>query len=282
MPSPLPIIYHYNNFRHFLADYQAARRSQDRRFTKSAICRKLGIPNSRSYYNDVLAGKPVTPTYIERFVHLFGFNADETKFFRVLVKFNQAEETSERELYFEQLISLNKTPKRELSKDMCSYYGAWYNSAIRAAIETFNFTDDYETLAKRIIPPITGKQARDSVQLLKRLNLIGKDDKGYLRPTEKSIGAGPGIDPELLKQYQLTCLDAAKQAIIKNTTQHQIFSTNTISISAEGYERLVKRLARFKSEVRSLVHKDQNPADRVYQLDMQLFPNVKQDKNHGT
>ena len=64
MAPKTPNIYDYNDFRKFLGDFQEAKRSVDRRFTKSAICKELGLPNSRSYFNDVLNGKPVSGTYI--------------------------------------------------------------------------------------------------------------------------------------------------------------------------------------------------------------------------
>ena len=278
MAPKLPNIFDYNDFRKYLKDYQAAKRRHDRRFTKSAICKLLGLPNSRSYFNDVLNGKLVSNTYIERFVKLLEFDTDEARFFRVLVKFNQADIPSERELLFEQLISLNKTPKKVLDKDIYEYYTEWHHSAIRAVLETFDFKEDYATLAKKLFPPITEKKARESIELLERLGLIKKDKKGFLRLTEKSIIASPEIKKELLMQYQLKCIDISKQALIKNRTMHQVYSTNMISISREGYERLKKRLQKFKLEVRSLVHKDENPADRVYQLNIQLFPNAKQDK----
>jgi hypothetical protein len=34
-------------------------------------------------------------------------------------------------------------------------------------------------------------------------------------------------------------------------------------------------MEKISSEITSLVHKDENPADRVYQLTMQLIPNSK-------
>jgi uncharacterized protein (TIGR02147 family) len=278
MAAKLPNIFEYNDFRKFLNDYQEAKRAADRRFTKSAICKKLGLPNSRSYFNDVLNGKLVSTTYIERFVRLFDFDVDEARFFRVLVKFNQADDVYERELYFDQLISLNKTPKQYLDKNVFEYYTEWYHSTIRALLETFDFTEDYGILAKKLYPPVSEKKVRASIELLKRLGLVKKDKKGFLRVHEKSIVAGKDIQKELIKQYQLKCFDAARQALMKNRTMHQVFSTNTISISKEGYERLKKKLQRFKLEIRSLVHKDENPADRVYELNFQLYPKSKQDK----
>jgi uncharacterized protein (TIGR02147 family) len=88
---------------------------------------------------------------------------------------------------------------------------------------------------------------------------------------------------ELFKQYQIQCLELAKKAVIRRHDQPRDISTNTISISARGYERLQKRLHQFRAEVRSLVNKDEHPADRVYQLDIQLFPNstISNEKRNG-
>ncbi len=80
---------------------------------------------------------------------------------------------------------------------------------------------------------------------------------------------------ELLRQYQLNCLNLAKLSLMKGYSIPQNFTTKAISISEKGYRRIVKRLNQFLAEVSSIVHKDQDPADRVYQIDVQLFPNSK-------
>lgn len=253
-------------------------------FTKSWICLRLGLPNSRSYFNDVLNGKKVTPAYIDRFVAVLELGKEQARFFRVLVKFNQAEEPAERELYFAQLISLNRTPKRTMTPELYRFYGEWYHSAVRAILDIYDFRDDYAALARRIVPPITVKQAKGSIKLLESLGLIGTDDHGYCRPTDKAIATPDYVKDELLKQYQMQCLELAKKAVMRNRREPHDISTNTISISAEGYERLQKRLHQFRAEVRSLVNKDEQPADRVYQLDIQLFPNstVPKKNCHGS
>jgi uncharacterized protein (TIGR02147 family) len=81
----------------------------------------MHLPNTRSYFTDVLKGKKVAPTFTERFINVMELNKEEAQFFRALVKFNQAENLSEREIYFEQLISLNRTPKKVIDKKAYSY-----------------------------------------------------------------------------------------------------------------------------------------------------------------
>ena len=115
-------IFEYNNFRKFLSDYLEQRARQDKSFNKSNLCRMLGIPNSRSYVKDVINGKKVSSMYVERFIRVLELDHDEAQFFRVLVKLDQAENADEHELYFSQIISLNRTPKRVLDKKVYAFY----------------------------------------------------------------------------------------------------------------------------------------------------------------
>jgi uncharacterized protein (TIGR02147 family) len=272
----LPNIYRYNDFRKFLDDYQRARSRLDGSFSRSGICRRLGLPKSRSYFNDIVKGKPITSTYIDRFIHAFEMDKDEAQFFRALVKFNQATETGERELFFDQLVLLNKAPRAIIDISMYEYYREWRHSVIRALLDTFDFRGDYGRLARMVNPPISKKQARESVALLLKLKLIEKNDHGAYKPTDKVITTDPYVKDELVKQYQAKCIEIAAKALLNKGMQFQNFSTNLISISETGMHRMEKSLQKFKSEIRSVIHKDELPADRIYQLNVQLFPVAKQ------
>jgi uncharacterized protein (TIGR02147 family) len=264
----IPSVYAYNDFRRYLRDYQVARMNREPGFTKSEFSRLLRLPNTRSYFTDVLQGKKVTETFVDRFMVVIGFSREESQYFRTLIRFNQAENSDERELFFEQLIDLNKTPSTTLDKSMMCYYSTWHNSIIRALLEIGNFTDDYAALAKKVNPPITTKDAKQAVVLLLDLGMIRRNEEGFLKPTDSSIKAPEAIREELVRQYQLACLSLAQKTVVG---KHAAFSyTNTISISEQGQQRLIKLLEKFQSQVRSLVHKDEERPDRVLHLNIIL------------
>jgi uncharacterized protein (TIGR02147 family) len=273
----LPSIFRYNDFRKFLHDYQEARYAIDNGYNKSSICMRMGLINSRSYFNDVLNGKKVTPVFIERFIPILELASDESKYFRVLVKFNQAENNNERELYFRQLISLNKTPKKIVDLSVYEFYRKWYHIAIRTLLDTFNFSENYAELAKKLIPQITVKQAKESIELLISLGLISKNENGFYKPTEKALATNDYVKDELIKQYQLQCIELAGKTLFSKNENPQDIYTNTISISQQGLQELQSLLNRFKSEVCYIVNNDKNPADQVFQLNIQLFANSRRE-----
>ncbi len=54
MKEKLPNIFNYNNFCTYLADYQTVRQKYEKKFNTSNISKLIELPNTRSYFSDVL------------------------------------------------------------------------------------------------------------------------------------------------------------------------------------------------------------------------------------
>jgi uncharacterized protein (TIGR02147 family) len=277
MVTKLPTVYDYTDSRKFLADYQQAREKQDRSFSKGAICKMLGIPNTRNYFSEVINGERiVSADYIERFIRVLDLKKEEAQFFRVLVKYTQAENNDEKELYLEQLISLHKTLATPIDKKAFAFFREWHHSVIRALLDVMDFKDDYKELGRVLYPRISLLKVKESLQLLESLGLIKKDEQGFWRPSNKSISTSDYLKDELIFNYQIQCLDLAKQALLKRHRDiPRNVSTNIISVSKDGYEKINKKIEQFRSEIRSIVHKDSSPSEFVYQMNIQFFPSAK-------
>lgn len=268
-----PSIFAYNNFREFLRDIYEYEHLLDKKFNKAHVCRELGLPNSRSYFQDVLNGKIVSNQKILLFSRIFKLSKKESNFFKVLINYNQmVNDADQKALLFDQLVALNQTPKEVITRHQYSYYKSTHNAVIRAILNTIDFKDDYKMLSQLLIPAITVKKAKDSVKLMSVLGLIKKNEKGFWKPTDKVISTGEKIKSEVIKQYQIASLLAARDVISSNTDQPQRVITKMLSLSEEAYQLIEKKIEKFNSEITSIVHKDENEADRVYQLDIALFP----------
>ncbi len=266
-------VFDFVDFRMFLKEYQARRQATDKSFTRSFFCRELGLPNTRSFFNDIVKGtRPLSKTYVERFVVALNMSGNEAQYFRVLVEFNQSDIPHERELLFDQLISLNSTPTRLVSPDEYEFYRHWHHTTVFSLLDVLDFRDDYAGLAKRIFPPVSAAEARASVTLLKKLGLIHKRDDGVWKPTTKTLDTGPYVKNELVQQYQLQCLELSKRAMLRETRAPRNFSTVTLSVSREAVALIERKLRKFKAEARAIAHRETAPADRVYQLNIQYFP----------
>lgn len=94
-----PRIEDHRDFRVYLAAWQSWRQQIDPTFSKAEFARRLGLPNSRGYVTQVLAGRRVSDTAAERFVVAMGLEGEQARLFRILVRWNQAENDEERDLY---------------------------------------------------------------------------------------------------------------------------------------------------------------------------------------
>jgi uncharacterized protein (TIGR02147 family) len=270
---PLPVVYAYTDFRKFLGEWLEARQTVEPGFNRSELHRRLGLPNTRSYLPDVLGGKEVSPTFADRFVAALELGSEEGRFFRVLVRFNQARTAEEKELAFDQLVALNRTPRTILDPRHYEYYRHWWNGAVRALLSLHDLADDFRRIGSLLAPAITEGQARNAIELLSELDLIRRDENGFWRPTDHSLSTGEGARNDLVRQLQSQQLRLVQQAALHPTGDSgQVVATNTVSISEQGLELVRRRVERFRSELRSIVHKDQNRATRAHLITIAVIP----------
>jgi uncharacterized protein (TIGR02147 family) len=276
MNRQLPSIFDYYDFRKFLEEYRQKRKEFDPGFTHTYICYRLGQKNSKSYFANVINGvKVVTPEFINRFIELLELSVEEGNYFRALVNYNQTFNQKEKEYYLEQIVRNNRADSRLITAQEYSLYKEWHHSVIRAILDIFNFKDDFKWLSEMVVPPITVPQARKSIKMLQSLNLISRNDQGYFKPTDKTVRTEDYVHDEIIKHYQARCMEIAKLTLLGNTEQPKDFSTNILSVSEDGLKRIQQRLQKFREEIRALVQKDELPSDRVYHLDIQLFPSSR-------
>jgi uncharacterized protein (TIGR02147 family) len=189
------------------------------------------------------------------------------------VRFNQARTAEEKELAFDQLVALNRTPRTVLDPRHYEYYRHWWNGAVRALLSLHDLGDEFRRIGSLLAPAITEGQARDSIDLLSELGLIRRDEHGSWKPTDHSLSTGEGARNDLVRQLQSQQLRLVQQAALHPTGDlGQVVATNTVSISEEGLELVRRRVERFRSELRSIVHKDQNQATRAHLITIAVVP----------
>ncbi|MGL1935240.1 MAG: TIGR02147 family protein [Fibrobacterales bacterium] len=275
MNNSKPDIFTYFNFRELLKDLYSYFNKQDKSFNKSYVCKLLGLPNSRSYFTDILNGKLVSPPKIDLFSKVFRLNKLESNYFRLLINYNQTFDFSEKEFYFNQLISQCKTPQTVLDKNQYQYYQNWHHSVVRTVLNTVDISSNFKDLIDKLTIPISLKQIKDSIKLLSQLGLIEKNNHGFYKPSAPFISNGSTIENETIKQYQLKLLDISKQLALTNKTQPQKVLTKMVSISQEGYDKIAERIESFNKEIDTIIANDSKPEDRVYQCLLTMLPYSK-------
>ena len=275
MDQLLPNIYDYIDFRKYLEEYRTARSSFDSRFTHYYICHRLGMKNSRSYFNNIIRGrKNISAETVGKLIELLEISSDEANYFRALVNYDQTRQPGEKKYYLDQIVNLNNTPRKIIDEGAFQYFTTWYHPVIRELLETFDFDDDYPALAKRVDPPLSAGQARESIALLKKLNLIDKNELGFFKPNDKVVSTADSVQNLLVEQYQLLSLERARDRIVTNKNGHKT-TTMTIAVSRCGLEHVLEHMSRLRSSIRSLAHKDEHEDKKVYEVILHIHSQTK-------
>ena len=268
-------IFQFTNFRKYLDEYQAARVLTDPDFTRAGACVLLGLPKTRSYYNDIVKGKKLSSRMIPKFVEVLGLNKKEAKYFETLVNLDQAKTATERNAFFEELLKQHPDSHRILNEDAYEYYNHWYNSVLFTALEVVDVSDDLEPIQKLISPKVSVGTLKRSLELLERLGFVRKNENGFWKSCRDSVSSGAYNNSDLVRQYQLQCFELSKQALLANDERSSDMATFTFSVSDDAFRAIAKEIHGLKARVRKIIMLDKKKATGVHQLNVHLFTNLK-------
>jgi len=268
-------IFQFTHFRKYLDEYQAARMQTDPEFTRAGACALLGLPKTRSYYNDIVKGKKLTGRMIPKFVEVLGLNKKEAKYFETMVNFDQAKTTTERNAFFDELIKQHPDPHHILNEDAYEYYNHWYNSVLFTALDVMDVSDDLEPIQKRIFPKVSVGTLKRSLELLERIGFVRKNEDGFWKSSRDSVSSGAYNNSDLVRQYQLQCFELSKQALLADDDNPSDMGTFTFSVSDDAYQEIALEIQNLKAKVRKIITQDKKEATGVHQLNIHLFTNLK-------
>jgi uncharacterized protein (TIGR02147 family) len=112
--------------------------------------------------------------------------------------------------------------------------------------------------------------------VLERLGFIAKDNDGFFTTTHAGISSGV-LKPDQnvislnVVNFQKEVMTLANESLDRFESDFLNLSTLTIGISASTLAAIKGELAATRNKIAMLAEKD-DAADRVYQLNIQLFP----------
>ena len=118
---------------------------------------------------------------------------------------------------------------------------------------------------------ITIEEAKESVELLEKCNLVKKNEDGSYELVNKDITTGDRTSKIALRGFHQHCLALGAESIDRDPPSMRNISGLTLGISQAGYEKIVERMSAFRKEIAQIANEDKD-ADKVYQMQLLLFP----------
>jgi uncharacterized protein (TIGR02147 family) len=266
-----PDLLHYGDYRQYLADYHAWRKQRDPRFSLRKFAIELGF-SSHTMLRYILEGKrnlgKRTLVKLSLGLGLSGRRAD---FFENLVFFNQAGTLQERDHFYQKILASDKSRGlKKMEARQFEVLKTWYHIAIREMLNLGAFKPSPEWIARKLLPPIEAREARESLKTLLESGLIRRTANGY-RPVNDAITTDDETMALFVRNYHLEMLELAKRAIDAVPPELRDISSVCMTIREADFPKLKKQLQLMRKELRVFAAEGKE-AERVVQVNIQLFP----------
>jgi uncharacterized protein (TIGR02147 family) len=265
-------IEYYTDYREYLREYYEEQKARFPYFSYRYFCNKSGI-TSPALFKEVVAGRRnLTERTTESFIKGLGLSELDANYFRALVHFNQTDNEQEKSLIFEQLRGLRRKVKQQLvPKNLYQYYSNWYYPALRELACIIDWRDDVAFLADLLEPSITETEAREALEYLKENGFIRKKLSGRYEQSDPAITTGNEVISDAVRKYNETLAHKGADSVQNFPPTERDVRAVVAGISRKSYLLLKEEIRDFISRTIRIVD-DDIEADRVYSLNVQLFP----------
>jgi uncharacterized protein (TIGR02147 family) len=234
----------------------------------------LGFSKTNVLHLIIKGKRPLTSKAAVRIADILQLGSKDRKYFEDLVAYHNSRDSVERELLFQDLLELKTKEVR--SEDallaQLEFFSEWYHSAIYELCFTQNFSSEPKQLAASLTPRIRPEQARKSLELLERLNLLSRDEEtGSYKPTHSRISTGDEIASLAITRYHQRMIELGKESLTSIQAQARDVSSVSIAIPSSLLPEIKKEISVFRKKLLSMAEQAQN-ADVVYQTNIQFFP----------
>ena len=264
-------IFAYNDYRQYLKDHFEDQKVRKPAFSHRFLLRKMGVTSS-GFLANILSGRRHLPaTHVSRLATALGLGKKGGRYFETLVAFNQAKKVGDKTALFQELVQQKPAEFKLMDGLQLKLFSTWYYVAIRELVFFFPMREEYESLARKLVPPIRPAEARAAVQDLLEIDLLERDGRGYLRQKQMALSTGDEVRSVHAAKYQRATMDLAKEAIDRVHHKDRDISTLTLTLSDRSFQAAVDEVRALRKRLLKLAV-DETAPDRVFQCNLQLFP----------
>jgi len=263
----------YLDYQSYLKDWMQAIRVQKPQMSFRFLASKVDM-DAGSLAKVFNGQRHLTTSQATIFPKYIGFNASEAEYFICLVAYARATNGDDVRMYFERLMAIKGVEMPSLNHSQTEFYHMWYHSVIRAALSFFNPKGDYASLGQLLQPPISSEEAKESIELLKRIGLIEAKEDGSLDVTQAFVTGGGYWYTQAIRNFQQQVIRLGERSLLNDPPELRDISTLTLSIPHKALPEIKTYIADLRKLILRNVMNMEEP-DCVYQLNIQFIPMTK-------
>lgn len=275
MTSVQPDIFQYLDYRAYLNDLIAYECSKGERISIRALsARILPSLSASGLLSGVLKGKKnLGPNLRAKFAKAFQLKTRESRFFELLVQFNQAESLQEKNQLFAQLSRFRQSRAKVILEGQYLFFSRWYFPVVWNYFGINQKQKNPAEIAAALFPPLTPAQVEEAIRLLLDLKLIKKLANGY-SVTENHMATETEFRGLVAAQYSEQFLKLASESLYHVPPKSRQFTTMIFSSSRATVDIIKEKMALFQEEIQEVLDKDPG-SECIHTFGMHLYPNTR-------
>jgi uncharacterized protein (TIGR02147 family) len=287
MDSGPPDVFEHADFRRYLEDWFKARKARSPQFSHRAFARKLGTSDPSVLLNIIHGRRRLSAELLAQFVRVLDLDEEEARYFRLLVQFAQAGDASERERSWAAIAETrSRLQVPEIDSARFLYLSDRVYPTIRALAQCAGFRADPHWIASQLTPPVNVAQATEALALLERLGFLVRDGDALL-PADPVVRTDETV-PALasggyhMQNHQLAGVVLEHLWDEDASDEETAFLGLTLAIPQDKLTEVRRMLWEAQLQVLHRCKEWGSERDRVYQLNLQLFPVSARTRSEGS
>ena len=289
-PAPVAVIERpklglHTDYRQYLKEFYEHRRAQTRgelrpySYATFAASADIKSPN---YLKLIIDGqRNLSPEMARKFARALALNRDEIEEFLALVDFTQAQEPIERNRFLKVLADTRvrrQLKSGEIKADTWEKVPSWVTWVLVALTEQrgvrFEIPELFEIMRGKARPD---EIRRSLARLLEAGELIKDETTGEIRKGRELMSGSENVPVALVRKLQAELIYLGLESLFQDKSQDREFGTQTLALTDPEFEQLKFELRQFRKRWYKdiSVHRKEGKGDRVFQLNIQLFPVTK-------
>ena len=192
-----------------------------------------------------------------------------------MVKYENERSPQKREQYFKKLTEVKAKLIAPEITEVLEYVSEWYHPVIREMTGLDTFYSDPAWIAKNLHYKLMPMQAKESLELLEKLDLIEFNaDEGRHRPKGGTITPAKQVQTMAAIRYHQKMIEIGRESITSVDVSKREINSLTMCMSDDEFEK-IKEYVRKTCEKAMKTEGSSTNKKNIYQLNIQFFPFTK-------
>ncbi len=285
---PKPILSSYTDYRVYLRDvFEFKKKTESigyRIYSYSDFSAAADI-KSPNYLKMIIEGKRnLSAKSILKFSKALHLDKEQSLEFKALVEYNQAVEPLERNRFLKKLSEIRVKKRLEENpgnKEQLKEMPNWVSWVLYALADQKNIDfgrDDLETL---FCPEVSPSKMKASLKKMIDSEHLYKEGKtGAWIKKRELLSKVDSIPVEVVRKLQSELIYLGMESLFRDAPQEREFGAFTLALTEKEFEKVRFELRKVRKKIQKdiMMERERSKGDRVYQLNIQLFPLTK--KSH--